>query len=131
MGTLITPGGRIVPEDAVRTETLRSGGPGGQHANKNETAVRVRIDLERLELSDDERQRLGGRSIEATARAARSQTRNRETAIATALNRLDDALRTRRTRRPTRPTKTASERRLQEKRRHSLKKSERRRSEEN
>lgn len=126
MGMLKTPAGRAIPENAVIVETVRSGGPGGQHANKTETGVRVRLDLGRLDLDEEELQRLGGRVIEATARTSRSQIRNKESALDTALRRLDDALAVPRRRKPTRPSKAASEKRLRTKRRQAQRKTDRR-----
>lgn len=102
----------LLAECAV--ETFRAGGPGGQHQNKTESAVRLT-------------HRPTG--LVVTARESRSQHRNR----ARALDRLRAALRERertlRPRRPTKPTRAARERRLDEKRRRSLTKKKRRRPE--
>ena len=102
----------LLAECAV--ETFRAGGPGGQHQNKTESAVRLT-------------HRPTG--IVVTARESRSQHRNR----ARALDRLRAALRERertpRPRRPTKPTRASREERLKEKRRRSLTKRQRRRPE--
>ncbi len=100
----------LLAECAV--ETFRAGGPGGQHQNKTESAVRLT-------------HRPTG--IVVTARESRSQHRNR----ARALDRLRTALRERehkpRPRRPTKPTRASREARLEKKRRRSLAKRQRRR----
>jgi ribosome-associated protein len=87
------------------------GGPGGQHRNKTESAVRLV-------------HRPTGVTVTATER--RSQARNR----AAALERLRAALvplaRRPRVRRPTRPGRAARERRLGDKRRRSERKAARR-----
>ncbi|MXX68761.1 MAG: peptide chain release factor-like protein [Gemmatimonadales bacterium] len=102
----------LLAECAV--ETFRAGGPGGQHQNKTESAVRLT-------------HRPTG--IVVTARESRSQHRNR----ARALERLRAALRERehtpRPRRPTKPTRASREERLEKKRRRSLTKRQRRRPE--
>ena len=91
----------------IETETYRASGPGGQHRNKTESAVRMTH---------------VPTGIVRVATEHRSQLRNR----VLALERIWRALEARR-RRPkprvaTRPTKAARERRLDLKRRESAKK---------
>ncbi len=45
MDAISVPGGPTIPSSNLRAETFRSGGPGGQHANTSDTAVRLRFDL--------------------------------------------------------------------------------------
>ncbi len=106
------------PTDRARLESevecvfYRSGGPGGQHRNKTETAVRLV-------------HRASG--ITVTASEHRSQAQNRELAW----QRLIAALKKRnhrpRKRRPTRPTRASVKRRLHSKKLRGQRKEERRR----
>jgi len=93
---------------------FKSSGPGGQKKNKTESSVRVR-------------HRATG--ITRIATESRSQTRNRALALERVADELARRARRRKPRRPTKPTRAAVERRLVEKRRESLKKRERRATE--
>lgn len=92
-------------------ETFRSGGPGGQHANKVESGVRLT-------------HRPSG--ITVTSRTSRSQWRNKALALAALRERLEAANRPRKARIPTRPTAASKRRRLDAKRRRAEKKALRR-----
>jgi ribosome-associated protein len=105
----------------------RSGGPGGQHANTSSTKVELRWHLEASSaLTPRQKQlvrsRLGSRLTDEgvlvlQSSEHRSQTRNREAAVARLVALLADALRVSPTRRPTRPTRAARQRRIEAKRR--------------
>ncbi|MDQ3708888.1 MAG: aminoacyl-tRNA hydrolase [Actinomycetota bacterium] len=105
----------------------RSGGPGGQHANTSSTKVELRWNLEASSaLTPRQKQlvrsRLGSRLTDEgvlvlQSSEHRSQTRNREAAVARLVALLADALRVSPTRRPTRPTRAARQRRIEAKRR--------------
>jgi ribosome-associated protein len=119
-----------IPLAEIELRASRSSGPGGQHANV--TASRVEASFEIVAsstLSESQRARAiakVGPRVVATAQDARSQSRNREIALARLSERLALALAIPKHRRPTRPTKASRERRLQAKRRDAVRKRERR-----
>ncbi len=96
-----------------------SGGPGGQHANRSETAVRLRLDLRTAsfppEVREGLRERLGD-VVEVNAADSRSQWRNRALARKRLREKLEKALVEPKTRRSTRHTTASHGRRLAEKR---------------
>jgi ribosome-associated protein len=71
------------------------------------------------------RRRVGDR-VTAIAQDARSQARNRELALERLREKLAEGLRRPKPRRPTRPSRAARERRLEQKRRRSERKAQRR-----
>lgn len=116
-----------LPLAELEVSFSRSGGPGGQHANTSSTKVELRWDLEASSaLTPQQKQlvhsRLGSRLTDdgvlvLQSSEHRSQTRNREAAVARLVALLGDALRVSPTRRPTRPTRAARQRRIEAKRR--------------
>ena len=109
----------------------RSGGPGGQNVNKLNTKVVLRVPLEELHLSEEERQRVrrllenrinqeGELVIHSSE--TRSQATNRERAEARALALIAQAATPQKRRKRTRPSKAARERRIQEKKQRGEKK---------
>jgi len=94
-----------------RVETFRAGGPGGQHQNKTESAVRLTH---------------GPTGIVVTARESRSQHRNRLRALERLRAALEERDRPEKRRVPTRTPRAAKRRRLEEKKRRSRKKQDRR-----
>jgi ribosome-associated protein len=119
-----------IPMAELEWRTSTPGGPGGQHANRTQSRVEVRFDVEASRaLGPRQRatllERLGP-VVTATAADERSQARNRERALERLAERLSGALRVRRRRTPTAPTAAARARRLDEKRRRSALKRDRR-----
>lgn len=132
----VTAGVRI-PLAELTFRATRAGGPGGQHVNTSSTRVELWWDAAASpSLTPVQRQRvlaaLGHRLTEdgklrLVASETRSQSRNREAAVARFRAVLAGALAVRKVRRPTRPSRASKERRLQEKRVRSTRKQERRR----
>lgn len=118
-----------IPLDEFEWRFSSSGGPGGQHANTSNTRVELRFDAAASpSLGPLQRDRLVacfGPVVRVVARDERSQTRNRELALARMAERLAGALKVQRVRRPTRPGRAAKERRLGEKRHQALRKRDR------
>jgi ribosome-associated protein len=114
-------GSLTLPRGEVELRFSRSSGPGGQHAQRNETRVEAVFDVEASEtLSDAQKARITeriGPVVRAIAQDERSQSRNRELALERLAEQLREALRVRRPRRATKPTRASKERRLDEKRR--------------
>jgi ribosome-associated protein len=130
-GRLLRVNSRLaIPLAEIKLRTSRSSGPGGQHANVTASRVEAVFDVESSpSLSESQRERLlarAGARVAAVAQDERSQTRNRELALARLAERLGEALKVPRRRRPTRPTAASRERRLTAKRQASTRKRERR-----
>jgi ribosome-associated protein len=113
----------VLPRREIALRASRSSGPGGQHAQKNETRVEATFDVEASEaLSDAQKRRVvakAGPVLRAVAQDERSQLRNRERAVERLVEALREALRVERRRVPTSPTAASRERRLEGKRRRS------------
>lgn len=120
----------VIPLSELRWRFSRSGGPGGQHANTSDTRAEVIFDVERSpSLGPRQRDRLLaklGPEVRVVASDERSQTRNRELALARLRERIAAALHVDRPRTATRPTRGSKERRLADKRRNAERKRDRR-----
>jgi|SRR5579872_2474343 len=124
-----------IPDEDVTFATSRSGGPGGQNVNKLETRVTLRFDLAGSgALSEEQKLRLRERLatritrdgvLQITSQRHRTQGGNREAAVERFAELLRENLREEAPRRKTRPSRAAKARRLDEKRRQSLRKRER------
>ena len=121
-----------IDEREIEFDYVRAAGPGGQNINKVATAVQLRFDVARSPaLPDDVRDRLirlaGNRvtkdgTLIIDARRFRTQERNREDAVARLVELIRRAAEAPKARRKTKPTAAARQRRLEAKRRLSLKK---------
>lgn len=123
--------GVVIPLEEIELRASRSGGPGGQHANKTASRIEAVFDVRASSaLSETQKSqiaaRLGAR-VTAVAQDSRGQARNRAIALERLRGRLAEALRPRKKRRPTRPGRGARERRLESKRHRSQRKQQRRR----
>ncbi len=120
------PGWRLV------VETARGGGPGGQHVNTADTAVRLRLHLGSVTevhpgvlarirrafpsyvTNDDE--------LVVSSRGSRSQSSNLDAAYARMAGMFRDNLQPPKRRKPTKPTRASKRRRLDGKAKHGAKK---------
>lgn len=119
-----------IPLGELEWRFSTSGGPGGQHANRANTRVEVRFDVEHSQsLGERQRELLLeklGPVVSVVADDERSQARNRGLALERLRDHLAEALRVPKRRRPTRPSRAAEKRRLEEKRRQAERKQQRR-----
>ena len=123
--------GIIVPAESLRAVTSRSGGPGGQNVNKVETRVTIEIAVDALPLPDDRKElvrtRLASRInkegvLRVTSQATRTQSTNRDRALARMEELLRDALVEEKPRKKTRVPKAVKLKRLDEKKKLGEKK---------
>ncbi len=119
-----------IPLGEIELRASRSSGPGGQHANVTASRIEAVFDVAASPTLTEEqrnllREKLGDR-VSAVAQDARSQARNRELALERLREKLAAGLAQPKRRRPTRPSRAARERRLEQKRRTSERKSRRR-----
>ncbi len=119
--------GRMIPKDCFHLSFSRSGGAGGQHVNKTETKVDLRLDLAAAEAVlgpfDVQRIRtvLAGRldadgMLYVTASEHRSQFQNYEAALQRMAGLIAAALVRQKRRIKTKPTRGSQRRRVDEKR---------------
>ena len=109
-GYVLPPTPRELLDECDVTYFMASG-PGGQHRNRNRTAVRLR----HLPTG-----------VVVIGRRERAQRRNLEAALQRLRERVEDLMYEAPLRRPSRPTSASRERRLQEKRHRATRKRDRR-----
>ena len=122
--------------DQILTEleykASRSGGPGGQHANKVASKVEVSFDIENsLGLSDDEKQMLlknlaskltNNNSLILKCEDTRSQHRNKDIVTERLISTLEEGLVIPKKRKRTKPPKSSDKARLEDKKQQAQKK---------
>ncbi len=125
-----------IPLDELQFRFSKSSGPGGQHVNKAETRVTLLFDVANSpSLTEEQKalllEKLQNRldksgTLQVSVQTFRSQSRNRDTAVARLQKLLKKALTPPKKRKRTKPSKAAKEKRLAEKKRRSQLKVERR-----
>ncbi len=118
-----------IPLSELSYRFSRSSGPGGQHASRTETRVELVFDLARSPRLTEEQRERALRALtpyldqdgvmHLVSQSTRSQLRNRQEVVERFRTLLREALRVPKKRYRTRPTKAAREGRLEEKRRRS------------
>ncbi|MCB0953291.1 MAG: aminoacyl-tRNA hydrolase [Microthrixaceae bacterium] len=125
--------GLVISAAELSERFMPSGGPGGQHANRSNTRVELRFDAAgSTSLSERQRERVVerlGAEVRVVVDEERSQARNRDIARQRLGARIASALVRETPRRPTKPSRGAKRRRLQDKKRRSELKQQRRRPE--
>jgi len=129
-----------IPRAELDVRATRAGGPGGQHVNTSSTRIELRWNVRLTRALDDARRdhvlsrlasRLDGEgNVRVVASEFRSQRQNREAAVERLAEMVRRALHVPKKRKATKPSRAAKARRLDEKRKHSDKKRERRRMDE-
>jgi len=116
--------GIVVPADLLRAVFSRSGGPGGQNVNKVETRVTIEVDVDALPLPEERRMRIRERLasrinregvLRVTSQVSRTQSDNRDRALARMEELLRESLVEQKPRRKTRVPKGVKQKRLEEK----------------
>ncbi len=119
----------------ISFKAVRSSGPGGQHVNKTSSKAVISFTISTSQIfSPSEKQRLLEKlksrisqdgSLTITCSESRSQHRNKALAIARLFSLLEKSLRVAKSRKKSRPSRNAVEKRLVSKKKHALKKANR------
>ena len=119
----------------ISFKAIRSSGPGGQHVNKTSSKAVISFTITTSEIfTPSEKQRLLEKlktrisqdgTLTVTCSESRSQHRNKALAIARLFSLLEKSLRVAKSRKKSRPSRNAVEKRLVSKKKHALKKANR------
>lgn len=136
MSEPLTCGPVTIPASDLDWTAVRASGPGGQNVNKVASKIVLRFDLKGTRALDEETKarltRIAGSRVDkdgaliVTSQKTRDQPLNLIDARAKLASLILQALVRETPRRPTKPTRSSKRRRLDEKRKHSEKKSQRR-----
>ncbi|MEK7625511.1 MAG: alternative ribosome rescue aminoacyl-tRNA hydrolase ArfB [Patescibacteria group bacterium] len=129
-------GNHYIPDNEFVITFARSGGKGGQNVNKTSTKAIIHWQVDKSQvLSWEEKERVRAKLVNrinsndelvVMAEEERSQSQNRESAVARLRSLVAEALKVPKRRRPTRPTRASKLRRIEGKvMRSSLKKGRR------
>lgn len=120
----------------VKFNTSRSSGPGGQNVNKVNTKVELRFNIgESVFLAENQKalllarlkNRINGKGeLVLVSEEERSQMKNKIIVINKFFRLIESSLTLQKRRKPTKPTRASVEKRLQSKKKHADKKSQRR-----
>ena len=113
--------------DELSFKTSRSGGKGGQHVNKRESRVTLFFNVRESKILDeDEKAVLTAKLnlsidgvLQINSEASRSQLKNKENCLNKFYKNIEKALVIRKKRKASKPSKTALRKRLNEKKRRS------------
>jgi ribosome-associated protein len=127
--SLVTANGVVIDAAAIRIDTSRASGAGGQHVNTTDSRVTVVVDLASAGLDEVITERLIdklGPFLRVSSQTTRSQHRNRAEALWRAGERIDAALVVEPLRRKTKVPRGVKERRIKDKQSRSQRLADRR-----